>query len=71
MIRISISEAAFEAIAKTLPLGSVGYENEVDEKGERYVWLPPNVAGLPWQCHTTLSLHERDGSGRCERYASQ
>ena len=43
MVRISISEAAFEAIAKTLPLGSVGYENEVDEKGERYVWLPPNI----------------------------
>jgi hypothetical protein len=26
MIRITITEAAFEAIAATLPLGSVGYE---------------------------------------------
>jgi hypothetical protein len=26
MIRIAITEAAFEAIAQTLPLGSVGYE---------------------------------------------
>lgn len=43
MIKIGISEAAFEAIASTLPLGSVGYENEVNEKGERYVWLAPNV----------------------------
>jgi hypothetical protein len=26
MIRIAITQAAFEAIARTLPLGSVGYE---------------------------------------------
>ena len=25
------------------PLGSVGYEAEANERGERYVWLPPNV----------------------------
>ena len=30
MIRIAITEAAFEAIAQTVPLGSVGYENEVN-----------------------------------------
>ena len=39
MIRIAITEAAFEAIAATLPLGSVNYENHVNERGERYVWL--------------------------------
>jgi hypothetical protein len=43
VIQIAISQAAFEAIAATLPLGSVGYENEVNERGERYVWLEPNV----------------------------
>jgi hypothetical protein len=43
VIRIAISQAAFEAIAATLPLGSVGYENGVSEHGERYVWLAPNV----------------------------
>jgi hypothetical protein len=43
MIRIAISVEAFEAIARTLPLGSVGYENEVNERGERYVWLEPTV----------------------------
>jgi hypothetical protein len=43
MIRITITQAAFEAIAATLPLGSVGYENAVNERGERYVWLAPNV----------------------------
>ena len=26
MVRIAITQAAFEAIARTLPLGSVGYE---------------------------------------------
>jgi hypothetical protein len=43
MIKIAITQAAFEAIAATLPLGSVGYENAVNERGERYVWLEPNV----------------------------
>jgi hypothetical protein len=32
MISISITEAAFETIASTLPLGSVGYENAVNER---------------------------------------
>ena len=39
MIRISISVEAFAAIVKTLPVGSVGYENEANERGERTVWL--------------------------------
>jgi len=36
MVRIAIS---VEAIARTLPLGSVGYENKVKERGERLIWL--------------------------------
>jgi hypothetical protein len=43
MIKIAISVEAFEAIARTLPLGSVGYENATNEKGERCVWLEPRV----------------------------
>jgi hypothetical protein len=35
VIRIAISAEAFEAIARTLPLGSVGYESEPNERGER------------------------------------
>jgi hypothetical protein len=31
VIRIAITQAAFEAIASTLPLGSVGYENGINE----------------------------------------
>jgi hypothetical protein len=33
MIRIAISVEAFEPIARTLPLGSVRYENEINERG--------------------------------------
>ena len=35
MIRISITSAAFEATASTLPLGSAGYENELVDKIKR------------------------------------
>jgi hypothetical protein len=43
MIRISITSAAFEAIASTLPLGSVGFESDANAKGERLVWLAAAV----------------------------
>ena len=33
MIRIAITQAAFNAIAATLQLGSVSYENHVNERG--------------------------------------
>lgn len=43
MIRIAISQEAFDAIASTLALGSVNYENKSDEHGNRLIWLPPEV----------------------------
>jgi hypothetical protein len=43
MVRIAISQAAFGAIASTLALGSVSFENATDERGERNVWLAPTV----------------------------
>jgi hypothetical protein len=39
MIRIAISQAAFEAIARTLPFGSMSFENKIDEDGNRLIWL--------------------------------
>jgi hypothetical protein len=39
MVRIVITQAAFDAIAATLPLGSVSYENAIDDHGLRYIWL--------------------------------
>jgi hypothetical protein len=56
MTRIAISRAAFDAISATLPLGSVNYENHVNERGERYVWLPPNVVDR-------LKAQRRPGEG--------
>ena len=43
MIRIAITVAAFDAIAATLPVGSVAVEPATDEKGERLIWLEPHV----------------------------
>jgi hypothetical protein len=43
MVRIAISSAAFEAIPSTLPLGSVGYEAQPDEKGQRLIWVEAAV----------------------------
>ncbi len=39
MIRIAITAVAFEAVARTLPFGSVAYEPQLNAKGERLVWL--------------------------------
>jgi hypothetical protein len=39
MIRSAVTEAAYEAICATLPLGSVAVEPYYNEKGERVVWL--------------------------------
>jgi hypothetical protein len=43
VVCIAISQAAFDAIASTLPPGSTGYENAVNEKGERLIWLDRSV----------------------------
>ena len=50
MVRIAISAEAFEAIAQTLPLGSVGYENEINERGERLIWLDRAVVAVSGPC---------------------
>jgi hypothetical protein len=43
MIRISITAAAYEAIAATLPFDSVGVEREDGPNGARQIWLEPRV----------------------------
>jgi len=43
MIRIAISEAAFAAIAQTIPFGDVGYERDLNAQGERMIWLEAHV----------------------------
>jgi hypothetical protein len=44
MIRIAISVEAYDAISAILTLGSVGYEVEANERGERAVWLEDAMA---------------------------
>jgi hypothetical protein len=39
MIRIAITQAAYEAISRTLPLGSVAAEPYYNARGEREIWL--------------------------------
>jgi hypothetical protein len=39
MVRIAITQEAFDAISSTMNLGSVGFENEVNDRGERLIWL--------------------------------
>jgi hypothetical protein len=39
VVRIAITQAAFDAIAKTLPVGSVAYEPAIDAGDLRYIWL--------------------------------
>ena len=41
MIRIAITPAAYEAIERTFALGAVAAEPQVNEKGERLIWLEP------------------------------
>jgi hypothetical protein len=43
MVRMAISQAAFDATCATLALGSVGYENKIDENGQRLIWLDRGV----------------------------
>ncbi len=58
-----MTQAAFDAIAATLPLGSVSYKNAVNE-GDRFVWLSPNVVDrLKAQRRPGESLQRRDFAG--------
>jgi hypothetical protein len=43
LIKIAITQAAFDAIANTLPLGSIAYEPAPDAKGQVSVWLDPRA----------------------------
>jgi hypothetical protein len=68
MIRISITVEAFEAIARTLPLGSVGYE-----RGERTVWLEDAMADRlgairgPGESYSDAILRLVEIEGACAR----
>jgi hypothetical protein len=43
MIGIVVTAEAFEAVAATLPFGSIGFERDPDANGGRQIWLEPHV----------------------------
>jgi hypothetical protein len=43
VIRITITQEAFEAIAAAMPLGTVSYEADHTGKAEVHIWLEPHV----------------------------
>ena len=61
MIHIAITQAAFDAIALTLPLGSVAYEQEANANGEREIWLAAHVVNRPRR--ELFGCHSAAGSG--------
>ena len=61
MILIAVTQAAFEAIARTIPLGSVGYKNEASEKGERLIWLEAAMMDLLFPPSATVLCSARRG----------
>jgi len=44
VIKIALTEAAFEAIAATLPLGTVAFEPLRTAQGGDFIWLDRTVA---------------------------
>ena len=73
MIRVTISVEAFEAIARTLPLGSLGCENKTNEKEQRLIWLAPTVIDRLRAMRGPGELQRRDcgdrGGGRVRAIA--
>jgi hypothetical protein len=69
LLRIAITRAAFEAIARTLPLGNVGYENKTNEEGNRLIWLDRAVVDRlramrgPGESYSDVILRIADSDG--------
>ena len=59
--RLAISVEAFEAIARTLTLGSVGYEVEASEQGQRLIRLEDATADLVFPPPATVLWSARRG----------
>ena len=69
MIRIAVTVEAFDAIARTMPFGSVNFEAGVDDDGERYIWLPRAVVDRlralrgPGESFSDVILRLAEGGG--------
>jgi hypothetical protein len=69
MIRITITPAAFAAIAATLALGTVAVEPERDEDGSVHIWLDPGILARlkalrgPGESYSDVILRVAKGEG--------
>jgi hypothetical protein len=70
MIRIAVTAEAFDAIAKNLPLGSVAYEGQPNEKGEWVVFLDDRMADKLWVMHQPGEGYSEVILRIAERFAS-
>jgi hypothetical protein len=61
VIRIAITVEAFEAIARTLLLGSASFENMTDERGQRLIWLEAAMVDLLFPPSATVLCSTRRG----------
>jgi hypothetical protein len=68
MVRIAISQAAFDAVAATLVLGTIAVEPERDEDGSVHIWLDPDVLArlkvLRWPRRELQRRHFQGREGR-------
>jgi hypothetical protein len=78
MIRIAISQAAFDALVETMQLGTVGFENATDEQGRRLTWLDHAVVARlramrgPGESYSDVILRiaEREGSAMAAAHSA-
>jgi hypothetical protein len=69
VICIAISQAAFDAMAATLVLGTVAVEPERAENGDIYIWLDPRVLAKlkalrgPGESYSDVILRVAKGEG--------
>jgi hypothetical protein len=69
VIKIAISVAAYEAIARTLPLGSVAVEPYFKDRGQRTVWLDEvwvdRLGATPGESYSDVILRIARREGAC------
>jgi putative transposase len=67
MIRIAVTAAAFDAIAATLLLGSVGFEHEPNNNGERFIWLEHSIVDKLKHVRGQARAFPTSSGGWCQR----
>jgi hypothetical protein len=61
MVRIAITAEAYDAIARTLALGTVACEPQPDENGERLIWIEERRLDHPAHRRELFGRHHQGG----------